>query len=119
MTDGWRLRRAETPELERGRYLVEALGHCAECHTERNLIGALDQATWLAGAPNPSGRGRIPGIHPSVLDWADTDIAYYLESGFTPEFDTTGGSMASVVQNYAKLPPEDRAAVATYLKALP
>ena len=119
VTDGWRLRRVETPEVERGRYLVEALGHCGECHTERNLLGALDQDTWLAGAPNPSGQGRIPAIHPDRLNWSDTDIAYYLETGFTPDFDSAGGSMAAVVRNYAKLPPEDRAAVAAYLKALP
>jgi len=107
------------PELERGRYLVEALAHCGACHTSRNALGGLDLSRWLAGAPNPSGRGTIPGLTPDKLDWSAADIAYYLESGFTPEFDSVGGHMAAVVENFAQLPAEDRAAVAAYIKALP
>ena len=109
---------AETPELERGRYLVEALGHCAECHTARNLIGGLQTANWMNGAPNPSGKGRIPGITPDHLSWSLGDVAYYLETGFTPEFDSAGGKMADVVSSLAKLSAEDRAAIAAYVKAL-
>ncbi|WP_209426621.1 cytochrome c [Pararhodobacter sp. SW119] len=100
----------------RGRYLVEALGHCAECHTPRNLAGGLDVGRWMAGAPNPSGDGRIPRIpDPS---WSAEDIEAYLFSGFTPDFDVVGGSMADVVQHMAQLPAEDRAAIAAYLRAL-
>ncbi|MBT8415803.1 MAG: cytochrome c [Silicimonas sp.] len=109
----------DTPELERGRYLVEALGHCAECHTPRDALGGLDRARWMAGAPNPSGKGKIPGLTPAQLDWSSTDIAYYLETGFTPDFDSAGGSMSSVISNLANLAPEDRAAIAAYIKALP
>ncbi len=104
---------------EAGRYLVEALGHCGECHTPRNLLGATERAAWLSGAPNPGGDGMIPGISPGELDWSEADIAYYLESGFTPDFDSVGGHMAFIVDNYAKLPAEDREAVAAYLKAMP
>ena len=110
---------APTPELERGRYLVEALGHCAECHTPRNALGGPDLSAWMTGAPNPSGKGKIPGITPGQLDWAASDIAYYLETGFTPDFDSAGGEMADVVTNMARLTPEDRAAIAAYVKALP
>jgi mono/diheme cytochrome c family protein len=110
---------APTPELEQGRYLVEALAHCAECHTPRNAIGGLDRTRWMAGAPNPSGQGRIPGLTPAQLDWSAADIAYYLESGFTPSFDSVGGHMAAVVRNMARLTPGDRAAIAAYVKALP
>ncbi len=110
---------APTPVLERGRYLVEALGHCAECHTPRDQFGGLDLTRWMAGAPNPSGRGRIPGISPAQLDWLEADIAYYLETGFTPDFDTAGGSMASVVRNLSNLTAEDRNAIAAYVAALP
>ncbi len=106
-------------ELERGRYLVEALAHCAECHTPRNAVGALDTARWMGGAPNPSGRGTIPPLTPDELDWSAADVAYYLESGFTPSFDAVGGHMAAVVENFAKLSAEDRNAVAAYVKALP
>lgn len=104
---------------ERGRYLVETLAHCAECHTPRNPVGALDKSRWMAGAPNPSGRGTIPPLTPDKLDWSAEDVAYYLESGFTPTFDAVGGHMAEVVENFAHLPAEDRAAVAAYVKALP
>ena len=104
---------------EQGKYLVEALGHCAECHTPRNLLGALDTSRWMAGAPNPSGKGRIPGLTPAQLDWSEADIAYYLETGFTPDFDSAGGEMTDVIQNMAKLTAEDRLAIAAYIKALP
>jgi mono/diheme cytochrome c family protein len=107
------------PELERGRYLVEALAHCAECHTPRNPVGALDKARWMGGAPNPSGRGTIPPLTPDELDWSAENVAYYLESGFTPSFDVVGGHMAEVVENFSHLTAEDRNAVAAYVKALP
>lgn len=110
---------AETPELMRGRYLVEALGHCAECHTPRNALGGLDTGRWMEGAPLPDGKGKTPGLTPEQLSWSATDVAYYLETGFTPDFDSAGGEMAAVVQNMARLTPEDRAAIAAYVKALP
>jgi len=106
-------------EVMRGRYLVESLGHCGECHTPRNVLGGLDYANWLAGAPNPSGEGRIPNITPGALTWSASDIANYLRDGFTPEFDSAGGEMVEVIQNMAHLPDADRAAIAAYLRALP
>ncbi len=118
MDDAWALP-AETAEIERGRYLVEALGHCAECHTPRDTLGGLDRARWMAGAPNPSGKGRIPGLTPAQLRWSPQDVVYYLETGFTPDFNTAGGGMASVVLNQQRLPAEDRAAIAAYITALP
>lgn len=111
----------ETP-VERGRLLVEGAGHCGECHTPRDRLGGLMRDRWLAGAPNPEGAGRVPNITPggdNISQWSAADIAYYLESGFTPEFDTVGGSMVAVQENIAKLSGEDRAAIAAYLKALP
>jgi len=106
-------------DLERGRYLVEALGHCAECHTPRNALGGLDTGRWMAGAPSPDGRGRIPNITPAALDWSEVDIAAYLKTGFTPDFDSAGGEMAEVVQNMSNLSDADLAAIAAYLKAIP
>ena len=110
------------PQLERGRYLVEGPGHCGECHTPRDFLGGLIEERWLAGAPNPEGKGRVPNITPGgsgVGEWSVADIEYYLESGFTPEFDTVGGTMVAVQENMAELTKEDRAAIAAYLKALP
>ena len=108
-----------TPEQTRGRYLVESLGHCAECHTPRNALGGLQRGQWLSGAPNPSGDGRLPNITPGGLTWEAGQIAEYLKSGFTPEFDTAGGAMAEVVKNTGQLSDEDRAAIAAYLKIVP
>ncbi|MEF2073182.1 c-type cytochrome [Consotaella aegiceratis] len=111
-------------EARQGQYLVEGPGHCGECHTPRQLFGAggLDHAHWLAGAPNPEGEGRVPNITPSdagIGSWSASDIAYYLDSGFTPDFDTVGGAMVAVQANMAMLPEADRAAIAAYLKAVP
>ncbi|GAA3877183.1 cytochrome c [Celeribacter arenosi] len=120
LRDDWVVADPNLTEQEHaGRYLTEALGHCAECHTPRNALGGVIKSRWLAGAPDPAGQGRIPNITPHALDWSAQDIAYYLESGFTPDFDSVGGHMAHVVDNFAKLSPEDRDAVAAYLKRVP
>ena len=116
---GWVVAGDLTPEEERGRYLVEALGHCGECHTPRNALGAMERDRWLAGGPSPDGKGKFPNITPAALDWSAADIVEYLTSGFTPEYDSVGGHMALVVQNTAKLPESDRAAIAAYLKKVP
>ena len=117
--EDWTLEPATDPTLIRGRYLVEALGHCAECHTPRNALGGLDRARWLGGAPSPDGKGTIPNITPGKLDWSAADIAAYLKTGFTPDFDSAGGEMAEVVQNMSHLSDDDRAAIAAYLKTVP
>lgn len=119
LREGYVVTNTPSDEIERGRYLVEALGHCAECHTPRDPFGGLDRASWLQGAPDPSGKGKIPGITTSQLGWGAEDIAYYLSSGFTPDYDSVGGHMAYVVENLAKLPETDRLAIAAYLLALP
>ncbi|SMX22291.1 c-type cytochrome [Boseongicola aestuarii] len=106
-------------DTERGRYLVEAIGHCGECHTPRTVLGGLQNNRWMAGAPDPSGKGKVPGITPAQLDWSEADIAYYLETGFTPDFDSAGGGMVAVIEGTSLLAPEDRAAIAAYVKALP
>jgi mono/diheme cytochrome c family protein len=116
---GWVLDENLTPTEARGRYIVEALAHCGECHTPRNALGGLRREAWLAGAPNPSGRGRIPNITPGALTWSEDEIVEYLTTGFTPEYDSAGGHMAYVVENMSKLPESDRQAIAAYLKRVP
>ncbi|QJF51325.1 cytochrome c [Roseobacter ponti] len=104
-----------SPEEMRGRYLAEALGHCSECHTPRNALGVPDRDRWLAGAPSPTGKGKIPNITPGVLDWSEADLVAYFTTGLTPDYDSAGGDMAVVVENLALLPDSDRAALAAYL----
>ncbi|PSJ54340.1 c-type cytochrome [Mesorhizobium ephedrae] len=108
--------------VERGRYLVEGPGHCGECHTPRDSFGGLLKEQWLAGAVAAEGEGVVPNVtggEGGIADWSQSDIAYFLESGFTPDFDSVGGTMVDVQKNMAQLTPEDRAAIAAYLKAVP
>ncbi|ESZ60096.1 cytochrome c [Mesorhizobium sp. C120A] len=112
-----------TPDLVlAGRYLVEGPGHCGECHTPRDITGGTRRSQWLAGAAAAEGSGIVPNItsgEGGLGDWSEADIANYLETGFTPDFDSVGGAMVDVQRNMAELPPEDRAAIAAYLKAVP
>ena len=108
-------------EHNRGAYLVEGPGHCGECHTPRDPLGGMIQERALSGAPAPEGKGWIPNITPhenGLANWSLGDIAYALKSGFTPEFDTMGGSMTKVQENLARLSDADRKAIAVYLKSL-
>src|SRR5690606_4778322 len=105
-----------------GQYLVEGPGHCGECHTPRNLAGGTDKSRWLAGAKAAEGTGKVPNITPGeqgIGSWSADEIASYLETGFTPEFDSVGGAMVEVQKNMAQLPSADREAIAAYLKAVP
>jgi mono/diheme cytochrome c family protein len=113
---------AQSAEWNRGRYLVEGLGHCAECHSPRNLLGGIVADRRFAGGPNPTGKGRVPNITPDdsgIGQWSQKDIVELLSSGLTPDGDSVGSSMAEVVRNTAELPQSDREAIATYLKSLP
>jgi mono/diheme cytochrome c family protein len=107
--------------VKRGQYLVEGPGHCGECHTPRNALGGFQADKWLAGGPNPEGKGTVPDITPGggIASWSEGDIANYLETGFTPEYDSAGGSMVEVQKNIAHLPKADLEAIAAYLKAVP
>ena len=113
---------ARSAQLNRGGYLVEGPGHCAECHSKRDVSGGIDPAWRFAGGPDPDGKGYIPNITPhanGLAKWSDKDIAYMLETGQTPDGDVVGGSMADVATNTGLLSTEDRAAMAAYLKSLP
>ena len=111
---------AHSPNWNRGAYLVNSLGHCAECHSPRNFLGGIVAAQRFAGGPNPEGEGWVPNITQKGLDdWSEKDIAYFLETGELPEGDTASGSMARVIKNSSQLSPEDRMAIAEYLKSLP
>jgi mono/diheme cytochrome c family protein len=112
-----------TPEpVLAGRYLVEGPGHCGECHSPRAVTGGVKKDEWLAGAVAAEGDGVVPNItsgEGGLGDWSESNIADYLETGFTPEFDSVGGAMVEVQKNMAKLPAADREAIAAYLKAIP
>jgi mono/diheme cytochrome c family protein len=111
---------AHSVSWNRGAYLVNGFGHCAECHSPRNFLGGIIAAQRFAGGPDPEGEGWVPNITRKGLgDWNDKDIAYFLESGQTPDGDSAGGSMVRVIRNTSQLPAEDRAAIAEYIVSLP
>jgi mono/diheme cytochrome c family protein len=109
-----------SPQWNRGAYLVNSLGHCAECHSPRNFLGGLVTAQRFAGGPNPEGEGWVPNItQKGIGDWSVKDIDYFLETGQMPDGDSAGGAMVRVIKNTSQLPAGDRAAIAEYLKSLP
>ena len=113
---------SKSAQINRGAYLVEGPGHCGECHTPRASLGGMIAAKKMSGAPNPEGKGFIPNITPDktgIASWSAKDISYALQTGFTPEGDVMGGTMAKVQQNMAQLTQEDRDAIAAYLKSIP
>ncbi|MDB5359504.1 MAG: cycG [Rhodospirillales bacterium] len=104
----------------RGRYVVEALGHCAECHSTRNLLAAIPAEQRFAGGPDQEGIGFIPNLTPTHLSgWSKQDLVGMLTTGFTPDLRFVGSSMADVVTDTAMLPDSDRDAIATYIESLP
>jgi mono/diheme cytochrome c family protein len=111
---------ARSASWNRGAYLVNSLGHCAECHSARNFLGGIIAAQRFAGGPDPGGEGWVPNITQKGLgDWSQKDIAHFLETGEMPEGDSAGGLMVRVIKNTSQLSAEDRAAIAEYLKSLP
>jgi len=111
---------ARDAQWNRGRYLVESLAHCAECHSSRNLFSAIRPETKFAGGPDPEGVGFVPNITPAAIGkWSAADIAAVLTTGHTPDLRSVGSSMAGVVASTALLPQADRDAIAVYIKSLP
>jgi len=112
---------AKPEEWNRGAYLVNGPGHCAECHSPRNLLGAIIARQRFAGGPDPEGGdGWVPNITPAGIgDYLQRDIERILETGDMPNGDSVGGAMAAVVSEISKLSAEDRAAIAAYVKSLP
>jgi mono/diheme cytochrome c family protein len=111
---------ARSAQWNRGAYLLNSFGHCAECHSPRNMLGGIIEKQRFAGGPNPEGEGWVPNItQKGLVEWSVKDIAYFLETGQLPEGDNASGLMARVIRNTSQLSAEDRAAMAEYLKSLP
>ena len=109
---------APSEQVERGRYLVEALGHCAECHTPRDRFGGLERHRWMGGSPAGITSVEAPNITPAALDWTTEEIVWYLESGHGPRNGTASHEMADIVAGLGQLPRDDLEAIAAYLEGL-
>jgi nicotinate dehydrogenase subunit B len=107
----------KTASWNRGAYLVETLGHCSACHTDRNMLGAERQGSaHLAGgyadgwvAPAINGAGSSP------VGWTRAALFDYLRTGHSADHGSAGGPMAGVVKSLSALPDEDIAAMSEYL----
>ncbi|WP_063694819.1 cytochrome c [Bradyrhizobium stylosanthis] len=111
---------ARDEKWNRGRYLAEGAGHCAECHSSRDMLGGIKASTRYAGGQDPVGTGFYPNITPARLgDWSEAQLASMLKTGITPNHGRVGSSMADVVTNLAMLPESDREAIAVFVKSLP
>jgi mono/diheme cytochrome c family protein len=111
---------SKSAKWNRGAYLVNGAGHCAECHSPRNMLGGIVAGQRFSGGPAPDGQGGVPNITQFKLkDWSVADIADTLDTGMTPDADSVGGTMVEVVRNTSQLSPADRDAMATYIKSLP
>jgi mono/diheme cytochrome c family protein len=113
---------SKSPEWNRGAYLAEALAHCGECHTPRNLAFALDNRKKFAGALTAGWRAfnitsdKATGIG----GWSDADLASYLASGHATGHGTASGPMGEAVdRSFSQLTPDDIKSVVAYVRTVP
>src|SRR3984893_13158397 len=109
-------------EWNRGAYLVEAMAHCGECHTPRNLFFALNNRQKFAGTVQAGWRAyNITADRASgVGAWSDADLANYLSAGHADGRGTASGPMGEAVdESLSRLQPSDIAAMVAYLRSVP
>ena len=121
--------RAPGSGIERGRYLVDHVSLCGDCHTPRNSIGVPNRSLYLAGADKKIGLlgNAVPNITPDketgIGEWKREDIVELLLFGTKPDLDNVQGLMAEVIQGtplgYKDMKKEDALAIADYLKSIP
>ncbi len=112
------------PDGRRGAYLVEVLGHCAECHTPRNMAGGLKRGRHLAGTRYGPDGHSVPNITPDsatgIGNWSEADIVFFFKTGLKPDGDDVQGHMRETIEDgLSHLSDEDLTAIAAYLKAQP
>ena len=115
---------AKGQEWNRGAYLVNAVGHCGECHTPRDALGGKKTTMALAGTSQGPEGGLIPNITPDkqtgIGRWPDADLEELLQTGMLPDGDFVGSEMGEVVdQATSRLSGADRKAIMIYLRSLP
>jgi mono/diheme cytochrome c family protein len=106
----------------RGAYLVEAMEHCGECHTPRNLAFALNNREKFSGAIEAGWRAYniTPDPRGGVGEWSEADLAHYLSMGHADGRGTAAGPMGEAVdESLSHLKPTDIAAVVEYLRSVP
>ena len=106
-------------KIDRGRRIVEGAGHCGECHTPRNLLGAMKSNHRLAGNDNGPEGHSVPGLkgpQSKIKQWELVDLILYLQTGIDPDGDAAGGAMSEVIyESTSYLNDEDIEAIASYI----
>ncbi|MGD9763833.1 MAG: cytochrome c [Candidatus Binatia bacterium] len=120
---------APTEALARGRYLVDHVSICGDCHTPRTRFGALDERYYLAGAAAGPDGDPVPNITPDaetgLAKWTVEDFVALLQTTMLPDMDNVQGLMAEVIEGcgggpgYEHAPEADLLAIATYMKTVP
>jgi mono/diheme cytochrome c family protein len=118
--DPWREDPAQSEAWNRGGYLVNGPGHCAQCHTPRNLIGGLKNGVGMVGNKEGPEGEIVPSLFnpqgDGIGQWGVDDFEFALSVGMTPDGDFLGGSMSHVLENTTgKLTDEDISAISQYL----
>lgn len=111
---------ARSPQWNRGRYLVEGLGHCGACHTPRNALGAeKGGAADLAGGIADGWEApALTELSKAPIPWTEDELFTYLRTGFSRFHGTAAGPMAPVVHALSEAPDADVRAMAVYLASL-
>jgi len=113
----WRPEPGQSPEWNRGAYLVQGLGHCGACHTPRNALGAEQGgAAFLSGALIDGWEApALTGLSRAPVPWTGQALYDYLRHGHSAQHGAALGPMAPVVRELQALPDSDIRAMATYL----
>ena len=113
---------ARSPEWNRGAYLVQALGHCGECHTPRNWMMGLKTGQDLAGTVQAGWMSYniTSDREHGIGAWSEADLAQYLSTGYAPNHGPASGPMAEAISNSLRfLTPQDIHAMVAYLRTVP
>lgn len=106
-------------QWNRGRMLVEGLGHCAGCHTPRDRFGAEDIARVYDGAWTEGWYAPPLNAHsPAVRTWTPDELYTYLRTGLGPHHAAAAGPMGNVTRALARVPDDDVRAIAAYVSSL-
>ena len=113
----------QSAQWNRGAYIAEAMGYCGECHTPRNIFGALDTDMAYAGNRQGPDDELVPNITSDegtgIGDWNNDDLELFLKFGEYPDGEYVAGSMDPVIVGLQHLTSDDRDALIDYLRALP
>jgi mono/diheme cytochrome c family protein len=122
-TGEFQQRPAQSAQWNRGAYIAEAMGHCGECHTPRNIFGALNTDLAYAGTAQGPEDELVPNITPhkttGIGGWSRDELYQFFEFGELPDGEYAAGSMDPVIEGLRHLSPEDRDALTDYFRALP